>query len=168
MDFQAPVLGVSRRNLRPEVEIRRELAAKLPDDPEVGLDLAATQLRAGAPEDALGTLVRLRELGSPAALDPRIAEQLHEYSQFRSAWFCDWHPAQREMLMSTRFSETSQLHFLNTPGGARRQISFRVEPLSDGAFRPGSGDAILFRQSVGGSEDDQIFLKDLATGDVLG
>ena len=99
-------------------------------------------------------------------LDPQIVERLHDYTQFRSARFCDWHPGKREILISTRFSETNQLHLLSAPGAARRQISFRKEPMSWGAFRPVSGDAILFSQSVGGSEDDQIFLQDLATGEV--
>ncbi|NIP91936.1 MAG: hypothetical protein GWO24_00005, partial [Akkermansiaceae bacterium] len=38
--------------------------------------------------------------------------------------------------------------------------------MSFGAFHPKDGGSILFSQNVGGSEDDQIFTKDLATGDV--
>ena len=99
-------------------------------------------------------------------LKPEIREQLRAYSQFRGAGFCQWHPERREMLISTRFAETNQLHLITQPGGARRQISFRKEPLYYGEFRPGGGDAILFSQSVGGSEDNQIFLKEFATGKV--
>ena len=67
-------------------------------------------------------------------LDPQIVERLHDYTQFRSARFCDWHPVQREMLISTRFSETNQLHFLNAPGSSRHAAA-RINSRASGAMR---------------------------------
>lgn len=37
-------------------------------------------------------------------LDPQIVERLHDYTQFRSARFCDWHPGKREILISTHIT----------------------------------------------------------------
>src|ERR1700737_2785079 len=52
----------------------------------------------------------------PAAL----AETAGRYGSYRSASLADWHPARREMLISTRFAETPQLHLVKAPGGARQ------------------------------------------------
>ena len=51
----------------------------------------------------------------PAAL----AEKVGRYASFRSASLSDWHPVKHEMLISTRFAETPQLHLVVMPGGAR-------------------------------------------------
>ena len=49
----------------------------------------------------------------PAAL----AETAGRYASFRSASIFDWHPTRHEMLISTRFAETPQLHLVAMPGG---------------------------------------------------
>jgi len=38
--------------------------------------------------------------------------------------FADWNPLRREMLISTRFGDTPQLHLVKSPGGARQQLTF--------------------------------------------
>src|SRR6218665_2959989 len=79
---------------------------------------------------------------------PEIPQALREdvgrYLEFRAARFNGWHPQRREMLISTRFADTSQLHLVGMPGGARRQITFRQEPVSGGLFRPKTGECIVF------------------------
>jgi hypothetical protein len=42
------------------------------------------------------------------------------YLEFRSASFNGWHPTRREMLVTTRFADTLQLHQVRMPGGERR------------------------------------------------
>src|SRR5580692_12477814 len=39
-----------------------------------------------------------------------LADQADRYTNFRSAIFASWHPAKREMLISTRFADTFQIH----------------------------------------------------------
>ena len=44
------------------------------------------------------------------------------YLEFRGAAFHSWHPVRREMLITTRFADTPQLHRVKMPGadGHRR------------------------------------------------
>ena len=45
-----------------------------------------------------------------------LAETAGRYASFRSASLSDWHPTRHEMLISTRFAETPQLHIVAMPG----------------------------------------------------
>lgn len=63
-----------------------------------------------------------------------IAETVRRYTESRSAGFVEWHPVRREMLISTRFGNTPQLHLLKMPGGARRQLTFFNEPVGNASW----------------------------------
>ena len=89
-------------------------------------------LTAVAQQKEAGNLVSEGIPEIPAAL----MERMNQYQNTRSANFSGWNPAGSEMLMSTRFGETSQLHLINHPGGARRQITFFKEPVGGGSFCP--------------------------------
>ena len=67
-----------------------------------------------------------------------------KYTESRSASPVDWHPLKREMLITTRFGNTSQLHYLKMPGGARTQITFSDEPVSNATFEPLKGTYFIF------------------------
>ncbi len=41
-----------------------------------------------------------------------------------------------ELLIATRFGETTQLHLLTSPGGERQQLTFRTTPVPRGRFSP--------------------------------
>ena len=101
---------------------------------------------------------------------PRIPEALAEtasrYASFRSASLSDWHPTRHEMLISTRFAETPQLHLVAMPGGARQQLTFFPDSVSSGRFHPNGGDYIVFMKDVGGGEWYQLYRYDMKTGDV--
>lgn len=86
------------------------------------------------------------------------------YLEFRAAAFQGWHPQRREILITTRFSETAQLHLLRSPGGARRQLTFLPEPVSGGGYRPKTGECIVFGQDTGGGEAYQLYRYDPVTG----
>ncbi|MCI0539281.1 MAG: S9 family peptidase [Verrucomicrobiales bacterium] len=86
------------------------------------------------------------------------------YLEFRAAAFQSWHPQRREMLISTRFADTPQLHLVAMAGGARRQLTFLSEPVGGGSFRPKTGEFIVFSQDVGGGEFHQLYRYDLADG----
>jgi dipeptidyl aminopeptidase/acylaminoacyl peptidase len=98
----------------------------------------------------------------PAAL----AETAGRYGSYRSASFADWSPLRREMLIATRFGDTPQLHLVEAPGGARRQLTFFADAVSNGRFHPHGGDYIVFAKDAGGGEWYQLYRYDLKTGEV--
>jgi dipeptidyl aminopeptidase/acylaminoacyl peptidase len=94
-----------------------------------------------------------------------IAEAMGRYTEFRTASLADWHPARREMLITTRFGDTNQLHLVKVPGGARKQLTFFPDRVGGGSFHPRQP-FFLFTKDRGGDEFSQIYRFDLATGDV--
>jgi hypothetical protein len=42
-----------------------------------------------------------------------LAQTAGRYTDYRAAFDLDWHPQRREMLISTRFGDTFQLHFVS-------------------------------------------------------
>jgi dipeptidyl aminopeptidase/acylaminoacyl peptidase len=95
---------------------------------------------------------------------PELKADVHRYLEFRAAGFSDWHPQRREMLIATRFAESTQLHLVQTPGGARRQITFLPEPVAGGLFDPKAGEFLVFAQDNGGGEFYQLYRLDFADG----
>ena len=98
----------------------------------------------------------------PAAL----AETAGRYGSYRSANFVDWNPAKREMLISTRFGDTPQFHLVAQPGGARQQLTFYADAVTNGRFHPNGGDYFVFSKDIGGGEWYQLYRYDVKTGDV--
>ena len=99
-------------------------------------------------------------------LGPELKRDVSRYLEFRSASLASWHPKRREMLISTRFADSTQVHLVTQPGGARRQLTFFPEPVMGGAFQPTSGDYFLFAQDTGGGEFYQLYRFDLADAKV--
>ena len=96
----------------------------------------------------------------------RIVERMLRYRNTRSAGINDWDPAGEGMLISTRFAETTQIHYVENPGGARRQITFFSEPVGGGSMCPDPHTrGFLFAKDVGGGEFYQIFYFDLDSGE---
>ncbi|HYE59161.1 MAG TPA: S9 family peptidase, partial [Rhodothermales bacterium] len=92
-----------------------------------------------------------------------LASETRRYTEARSASFLDWHPTRREMLISTRFANTPQLHRVAAPGGARTQLTFFDEPIGSGTYSP-DGASIVFSRDIGGNEFAQLYRLDLGTG----
>jgi dipeptidyl aminopeptidase/acylaminoacyl peptidase len=89
-----------------------------------------------------------------------MADRARPYLEARGAGFAGWDPNTRAVLISTRFANVSQLHRVETPMGARTQISFEAEPVS-GRYAPTRGDIILVNKDRGGDEYYQLYtLKD--------
>jgi hypothetical protein len=103
------------------------------------------------------------EVPKPAALTadgvPPVPDELaaatRPYMEYRSAGFGGWNAADRSMLISTRFANTSQLHSVAAPMGMRRQMSFEPEPVG-GAWSP-RGDVLLVSKDNGGNEFFQLY-----------
>ena len=96
----------------------------------------------------------------PAALKARVKQYLNA----RGAGLLDVTPDGAQVLMTTRFADTAQLHLLEMPMGARQQITFFDEPTAQGTFVPGDPDTLFYLQDVGGGEFYQIFRLDRRTG----
>ncbi len=95
-----------------------------------------------------------------------LVEEVGRYNEFRSAGLASWHPTNREMLISTRFADTSQLHLVKSPGAARRQLTFFKDSVAGGSFEPTTGNFFVFTKDKGGDENFQKFRYDFETGDV--
>ena len=91
---------------------------------------------------------------------PELRKSAARYMEFRKAEFLGWHPTELRMLISTRFGETSQLHTVAAPGGARKQITFSAEPTSSGSWQPKHGRCIVFSRDSGGGEFYQLYRLD--------
>ena len=98
------------------------------------------------------------------AIPLELRRDVARYLEFRAAAFQSWHPIRREMLITTRFAETPQLHLVKTPGGARKQVTFGTEPVGSAKFRPRAGDFAVFSQDSGGGEFYQLHRHDFHDG----
>jgi len=100
------------------------------------------------------------------AIPVELAESVRRYTESRGAAFVDWHPERREMLISTRFGNTSQIHEVRMPGGARRQLTFFSEPVGAASWEPVQGRYFVFSRDTGGNEFSQLYRWDAETGEV--
>lgn len=111
-----------------------------------------------------------REIGSLVIdgipdIPQRITERMNQYQNVRSAGFLDWNPNGPGILISTRFAETNQIHFVDRPGGSRQQLTFFKEPVGGGSYYPGKDrNGFLFSMDTGGAEFFQIFFFDRDAG----
>lgn len=81
------------------------------------------------------------------------------YLEYRTASFVGWNPADRSMLITTRFGNVAQLHRVTSPGSARSQITFEEEPIFSGTWSP-DGKMLLLEKDAGGNEVSQIYALD--------
>jgi dipeptidyl aminopeptidase/acylaminoacyl peptidase len=96
-----------------------------------------------------------------------LVERADRYTNFRSAAFASWHPERREMLISTRFGDTFQIHQLKSPGAARTQLTFYRDDVTSAHYPPaGGGEFFVFSKDIGGGEFYQLYRYDTATGAV--
>src|SRR5579863_2286230 len=69
-----------------------------------------------------------------------LAQAIDRYTHFRAATLDDWHPIERRMLINTRFGDTSQVHVVKMPGGARSQVTFFPDTASGASYQPKNGE----------------------------
>ncbi len=98
----------------------------------------------------------------PAAL----AAGVERYTNFRGANLQSWNPTAREMLITTRFADTAQVHSVKMPGGARTQLTFYPDRVAEALYSPTKEDSFVFLKDIGGGEFFQLYRYDLPTGDV--
>lgn len=95
-----------------------------------------------------------------------LVSTIERYTNFRAASLASWHPVKREILISTRFGDTPQIHLVKSPLAFRKQLTFFPERSSGGSFQPTEGNYFVFSKDIGGNEFSQNYRYDLATGDV--
>lgn len=94
-----------------------------------------------------------------------VRDRLQQYSNTRSAGFSDFAP-DGGVYITTRFGETSQIHYVAEPMGMRRQVTFFDEGTSGANVRPGENGQFLFTKDIGGDEFYQGYLFDPATAQI--
>lgn len=119
----------------------------------------------GAASDAIVPNENLVLDGIPR-IPSALAESVGRYTESRSARFQAWHPERREMLVTTRFADTTQVHLVKHPGGARRQMTFFPDRVTQASFPRHDPGYFVFAMDKGGDEFTQLYRDDLATGDV--
>lgn len=86
-----------------------------------------------------------------------FTEKLAGYLDARQATPLGWSP-KGQLLIATRFADVEQLHLVEQPGGARRQLTFLHEPITEAAFSPDSArSAYVFLKDSGGNEKAQLY-----------
>ena len=117
---------------------------------------------------ALLALPATAQVAKPAAITAEgvppipvaLADAVRPYLEARSAAGVDWSPADRSLLIATRFANVAQLHKVAAPLAMRRQITFEVDRISGAAYSK-SGDVLVVQKDTGGGEFFQLYtLKD--------
>ena len=95
-------------------------------------------------------------------IPPALVERLQRYANTRSAGLGGWTADGSAILIGTRFANTTQVHRVGMPGGAREQLTFYDEPIATIAPNP-KRDGFVFGKDIGGSEFWQLYWFDGAT-----
>ncbi len=122
--------------------------------------LAAAASTAGRAQQAVIPVAEnLTSEGIPP-LPASLIGEVRAYTESRGASLAAWHPLRREMLISTRFGNTSQLHRVKFPGGARTQVTFFDDAVGGANYEPNEGRYFLFTKDQGGNEFSQLHRMD--------
>ncbi|MBI4462161.1 MAG: S9 family peptidase [Acidobacteria bacterium] len=95
-----------------------------------------------------------------------LADAVSRYTDYRAAFLQSWHPTKREMLISTRFGDTNQIHQVKFPGGARTQLTFYPDRVGGASYPRTQGDYFVFSKDIGGGEWFQKYRYNISTGNV--
>lgn len=126
--------------------------------------LAACTTTAPPPQAVLAPNANLVTQGIPP-IPAGLVGQVARYTDFRGHSFADWHPTQREMVVSHRQAggNTNQLFRLRGPMAEPEQLTDSADPVTTASHEPREGKYLVFERSTGGSEADQLFRLDLST-----
>jgi dipeptidyl aminopeptidase/acylaminoacyl peptidase len=91
------------------------------------------------------------------AISPELVDKVAMYMNARQATPLGWSP-KGQLLISTRFGDVPQLHVVETAGGARHQLTFQREPITEAAYSPDpSRNAYIYLKDAGGNENAQLY-----------
>ncbi len=89
----------------------------------------------------------------PESLPPILSR----YQNIRSASFTSWSKDSKSIFIKTRLGPVAQLHRVDSPAGARYQVTFGDEPVGEVQLKPDSH-LLALTLDKGGDEFDQVFL----------
>lgn len=98
-----------------------------------------------------------------AVIPKELANKVKKYTEARGAALASVHPITNEIVISTRFGVTPQLHQVKQPLGDRSQITFFDEPISNAIFEPTKGEYLIYSADASGNEFGQLYKLDLKT-----
>lgn len=94
-----------------------------------------------------------------------VVARTTQYENVRSAGLVGWLPGREGLLISTRFAETAQLHYVAGPGMDRQQLTFFAEPVGAVSWdADGTGQTLVYARDVGGGEAWQLYRFDVPSG----
>ena len=93
------------------------------------------------------------------AVPQSLADAIGRYNDFRGHAFSDWHPTQREMLVSHRKAgaNTAQIFRVTSPLTDGEQLTDGIDPVVRATYEPRTGQYIVFERATGGNEVAQIY-----------
>jgi len=88
-----------------------------------------------------------------------LADAIGRYNDFRGHTFADWHPTQREMLVSHREAgaNTAQIFRVTSPLAEGEQLTDGADPVTRATYEPRTGQYIVFERATGGNEVGQLY-----------
>ncbi len=98
-----------------------------------------------------------------APISKELAQKVKKYAESRGAGLVAVHPKKDEIIISTRFGSTNQLHKVIQALGDRKQITFFDEPVAGASFEPTKGEYLIYSRDAGGNEFGQLYKLDLKT-----
>jgi dipeptidyl aminopeptidase/acylaminoacyl peptidase len=119
---------------------------------------AATAAPAIAPQAVVTPNANLVVQGIPP-VPQSLADAVSRYNDFRGHAFSDWHPTQREMLVSHRKAgaNTAQIFRVTAPLTEGEQLTDGADPVARATYEPRTGQYIVFERASGGNEVAQIY-----------
>jgi dipeptidyl aminopeptidase/acylaminoacyl peptidase len=88
-----------------------------------------------------------------------LADAIGRYNDFRGHAFADWHPTEREMLVSHRKAgaNTAQIFRVTAPLTDGEQLTEGADPVVRATYEPRTGAYIVFERATGGNEVGQLY-----------
>jgi dipeptidyl aminopeptidase/acylaminoacyl peptidase len=88
-----------------------------------------------------------------------LADAIGRYNDFRGHAFSDWHPTEREMLVSHRKAgaNTAQIFRVTAPLTEGEQLTDGADPVARATYEPRTGAYIVFERATGGNEVGQLY-----------
>ena len=127
--------------------------------------LAVSTCMAPQPVTAMKPGDNLVLKGVPEVPDA-IVDEANLYTESRNAHLASWHPSRSEILISTRFADTAQIHQVRMPLGERKQLTFFRDSITNAFYQPIDGNCFVFSKDRGGDENYQKYRYDTATGKI--
>jgi dipeptidyl aminopeptidase/acylaminoacyl peptidase len=90
-----------------------------------------------------------------------LTAELAPYLSLGGASFRGWHSTRREAIVTSRVGDATHLHSMAAPLAKRVALTGGPEPVKSGQMQP-RGTLLLYSADVGGDENYQLFLKDVA------